>query len=655
MNNMKTKLFTAIALACGMTSFGADFNLKVNLSDSIRQVTHCASGSLYGVTEEYPIDIQSMINPLKCRMFCQPGAGGHGNQHPYGDAIKVAERLKGTDAQVQITLPDILPYWPYKWPGLDSWLKQVEECVNRKKNSGLTNFHSYVIWNEPYGTWNDSNGDFHSTVWKPTYDLLRKLDPDMPIVGPAIAYYSQERMEKFLKFCIENNCMPDIICWHQWGSGGLPGAVENIKMLEQKYKLPDFPICINEYCAGSNAELQKYEGCPGYSVPFIAKFERYKIESASISWWFTQYPGRLGSLLTPNNEKGGGWHLYKWYGDMEGYMASVTPPNDKSEGLDGFAAVNKKMREASIILGGNNTGSVDVIIDGLPDWMGGEVEVITEVVTWENKDKAVAGPQTLATETYTINHGQIIVPVNVTSNLYAYRLYITPNEVIPRSPFLSSGAISIPGTIEAEYFDNGSEGIAYHDKDRQNRGEGYRLETGVDVYALKDKENEYAVGYAQNEEWLDYTIYIEKEGYYNVSAILSSGGEQSGIQLLLDGENITDTLKTAPNNEDWESYLETTANTTTKLPQGEHTLRLNIVGDWINIDKLIFETSDPTALQLLDADKNDTFEIYDSLGRKSGEIVTTQVNIAKKLKELGFGNGIYILQSSNKVLKVIVD
>lgn len=652
---MKTKLFTAIALACGMTSLGADFNLKVNLSDSIRQVTHCASGSLYGVTEDYPVDIQSMINPLKCRMFCQPGAGGHGNQHPYGDAMKVAERLKGTDAQVQITLPDILPYWPYKWPGLDSWLKQVEECVNRKKNSGLTNFHSYVIWNEPYGTWNDSNGDFHSTVWKPTYDLLRKLDPDMPIVGPAIAYYSQERMEKFLKFCIENNCMPDIICWHQWGSGGLPGAVENIKMLEQKYKLPDFPICINEYCAGSNAELQKYEGCPGYSVPFIAKFERYKIESASISWWFTQYPGRLGSLLTPNNEKGGGWHLYKWYGDMEGYMASVTPPNDKSEGLDGFAAVNKKMREASIILGGNNTGSVDVIIDGLPDWMGSEVEVITEVVTWENKDKAVAGPQTLATEIYTINNGQIIVPVNVTSNLYAYRLYITPNEVIPRSPFLSSGAISIPGTIEAEYFDNGSEGIAYHDKDRQNRGEGYRLETGVDVYALKDKENEYAVGYAQKDEWLDYSVNIEKEGFYNITAILSSGGEQSGIQLLLDGENITDTLKTAPNNEDWESYLETETSTLTKLPQGEHTLRMNIVGDWINIDKLVFTESAPTALQLLDADKNEMFEIYDSLGRKSGEIFTNQINLSSKLKEKGIVSGVYILKSASKVLKVIVN
>jgi hypothetical protein len=654
MNNMKTKLFTAIALACGMTSYAADFNLKVNLSDSIRQVTHCASGSLYGVTEEYPVDIQAMITPLKCRMFCQPGAGGYGNQHPYGDAIKVAERLKNTDSQVQITLPDILPNWPYKWPGLNSWLQQVEECVNRKKASGLTNFHSYVIWNEPYGTWNDSNGDFHSTVWKPTYDLLRKLDPEMPIVGPAIAYYSQERMEKFIKFCIENNCLPDIICWHQWGSSGIPSAVENIRMLEKKYGLPDLPICINEYCAGSNAELQKYEGCPGYSVPFIAKFERYKIESASISWWFTQYPGRLGSLLTLSNEKGGGWHLYKWYGDMEGYMASVTPPNDRSEGLDGFAAVNKKMREASIILGGNNTGSVDVIIDGLPDWMGGEVEVMTEVVTWENKDKAVAGPQTLATETYTVNNGQIIVPVNVSSHLYAYRLYITPNEVIPRSPFLDE-ALSIPGTIEAEHFDNGSEGMAYHDKDRQNRGEGYRLETGVDVYALKDKTEEYAVGYAQSEEWLDYSVNIKKEGFYNITAILSSGGEQSGIQLLLDGKNITDTLRTAPNNEDWESYLEAETYTLTKLPQGEHTLRMNIVGDWINIDKLVFTESDPTSIKLIVADKDEWFEIYDSLGRKSGKIFTNQINLSSKIKEMGIGSGVYILKSPSKVLKVIVD
>lgn len=651
---MKHRLITSFALFCGLTSFAADFNLKVNLADSIRPVTHCASGSLYGVTEQYPVDINAMIVPLKCKMFCQPGAGGQGNQHPYGDAIKVAERLKNTDCKVQITLPDILPNWPYKWPGLQSWLSQVEECVNRKKASGLTNFDSYVIWNEPYGTWDNNNGDYHSAVWKPTYDLLRKIDPDMPIVGPAISYYNSERMEKFLKFCKENNCLPDVICWHQWGSGGIPGAVEDIKRLEKKYGLPDYPICCNEYCAGSDANTQKYEGCPGYSVPFIAKFERHGIESATISWWFTQYPGRLGSILTPSNEKGGGWHLYKWYGDMEGYMANVTPPNDKSEGLDGFAAVNKKMREASIVLGGKNTGSVDVVIDGLPDWMGSEVEVTTEVVTWENKDKAVAGPQTLSTDMYTVNNGKITVPVNVTSILYAYRIYITPGEVVPRSPFLDK-ALSIPGTIEAEHFDNGSEGVAYHDKDKQNRGEGYRLETGVDVYALKGKSGEYAVGYCQKEEWLDYTVNVEKESYYDITATLSSGGEQSGIQLLIDGDEITNMLQTAPNDNDWESYLETKTRSLIKLPQGEHTLRMNVVGDWINIDKFVFVEYDPSSVSLVDVDEIQTFDIYDANGKKYGEIVSNKADLQRKLKEKGFAAAAYIIKSANSSFKLILD
>ncbi len=652
---MNARLVLTIAMALGITStYAADLNLKVNLADSIRPVTHCASGSLYGVTEQYPADIQGMIGPLKCKMFCQPGAGGQGNQHPYGDAIKVAERLKGTDAKVQITLPDILPYWPYQWPGLQSWLKQVEDCVNRKKASGLDNFHSYVIWNEPYGTWKSENGDWQPNVWKPTYDLLRKIDPDMPIVGPAIAYYTEERMERFLKFCIENNCMPDIICWHQWGSGGLAGAVENVRKLEKKYNLPDLPICVNEYCAGSDANTQKYEGCPGYSVPFIAKFERHKIESATISWWFTQYPGRLGSLLTPGNEKGGGWYVYKWYGDMEGYMASVTPPNDKSEGLDGFAAVNKKMREASIVLGGKNTGSCDVTIDGLPEWMGGEVEVTIEEVTWENKDKAVAGPTTVSTDIYTVNNGKIVVPVNVRSILYAYRIMITPGEVEPRSPFLGK-SLTIPGTIEAEHFDNGSAGVAYYDKDKENRGDAFRFETGVDVYTVQEGSTNYAVGYAQKGEWLDYSVNIEKEAYYDITAVLSSGGEQSGVQLLLDGEEITGMMQTAPNDNEWNSYLETTVRTENKLPQGEHTLRLSIVGDWINIDKFVFVEYDPTSVDLVDANEIQKFEIYDVNGRKCGEIESTQAELSKNMTQKGLANGAYVLKSARVTLKVIVD
>lgn len=651
---MKTRLFTTLALLCSAATYAADFELKVDLGDSIRPVTHVASGSLYGLTESLPADIATHLAPLKPNAFLNPAVSGTGRQQPIGDAFKAAERVKSTTAKVHIRLADILPGWPYNWKDWDYWEQEVTTIVEKKKNSGLTNFDGYEIWNEPYGTWKEANGSYHEFIWKKTYDLLKRLEPDCRIIGPSFAYYNSTRMENFVKYCSENNCMPDVVSWHQWGSGGFVGALEHYRSIEKKYNVSPRKISINEYCAGSDSENQKYEGCPGYSVPFIAKFERHGVESAMISWWFTNLPGRLGSLLTAENEKGGGWHLYKWYGDMDGYMSAVTPPNDKSDGLDGFAAVNKKLREASIVLGGSSVGSVDVTINGIPEWMGNEVEVTTEVVTWENKDKAVAGPQTLATDIYTVNNGKIVVPVDVTSKLYAYRLYITPAETTPKSPFLGQ-PLSIPGTIDAEFFDNGSEGISYHDKDRQNKGEGYRLETGVDVYALKDKSDEYAVGYAQKEEWLEYSVNVEKESYYDILAILSSGGENSGIQLLLDGEEITEMLQTAPNDGDWESYLETTTRTLTKLPQGEHIMRMNIVGDWINIDKFVFTEYDPTCVELVDATQIQSFEIYDVNGRKYGEIECSRVNLPYILKEKGYTAGTYVAKSDKIVAKVIVE
>ena len=124
---------------------------------------------------------------------------------------------------------------------------------------------------------------------------------------------------------------------------------------------------------------------------------------------------------------------------------------------------------------------------------------------------------------------------------------------------------------------------------------------------------------------------------------------------MLDGENITDVLQTTPNDNDWESYLETKTRTLTKLPQGEHSLRMNIVGDWINIDKFVFVEYDPTSVNLIDASEIQIFEIYDSMGRKYGELTSNQIDISRKLKDKGIASGTYILKSSKIVLKVVVD
>ncbi|MCQ2217678.1 MAG: carbohydrate-binding protein [Paludibacteraceae bacterium] len=586
------KLSIAFALSCiPMINSNAAETLKVDLTDSIRPVTHCASGSLYGMTENEPVDIKSLVAPLKPHMFCQPPEGKNYNQHPYGDGYIVAKRLSNANinAQVQITLPDLLPNWPYKWPGINSWLSSVEKQVKRRYSEGIDNIHSYVIWNEPDGTWNNNNGDINSTVWKPTYELLRKLDPNTRIVGPCMAYYNESRMRTFLKFCKENNCLPDLICWHQWGSGGFADAVSSVRKLQAELGLPERPYCINEYCAGSDAEKQKYEGCPGYSVPFIAKFERYNVESATISWWHVPHPGRLGSLLTDDGQKGGGWWLYKWYGDMEGYMAKVTPPNDRSEGVDGFASVDKKHNCASLVLGGKSVGNVDVVFQKMPDFLSGAVKVKIERATWKSINTPVNSTDLISETTMSVNGGSLTVPVKIESELYGYRIYITPVNV-PQNPYKNIVA-TIPGTIEAENYDEAGQGFSYYDNDDENKGDGkFRENEGVDV--VKSSEG-YAIGYTEKGEWLEYTVNVEESREYEITALVSNGGEMDGFKLYIDNKAITKDFTIPKTSDDWSVYEEVTIGTA-EIEKGEHILKLEIVGSYVNIDWLKFSALNST-------------------------------------------------------------
>jgi len=397
--------------------------LTVDLSDEIRPVTHCASGSLYGMTETLPVDIESLVAPLKPHMFCQPPKGEPGRQHPFGSAIAVSERLVNTTGAVQITLADLLPSWPYKWPGKDTWLAMVRDVINEKIASGRNNYHSYTIWNEPGITWVEGNGNFYTECWKPTYELIRSLDPTAKIVGPGAAYYSNSFATEFLTYCKSNNCLPDMYSWHQAGVSNFVGWYQSYRKVEAELGIAPLDVCINEYSSRVN---DQYEGCPGFAVPLIAKFERYGVESACISWWHTAYPGRLGSLLTPSNEKGGGWYLYKWYGDMSGKMVRITPPNDYSDGIDGFGCIDHQQNFASICIGGNYTGEVNVDISGIPASFGSEVIVALDYVTWENKDKPVYGTNHISTSQYSVSNSSISVSVNVASSLYAYRIHITP-------------------------------------------------------------------------------------------------------------------------------------------------------------------------------------------------------------------------------------
>lgn len=403
-------------------------NIAVDCDEVIREVMHCASGSLYGVTETIPADISTLVQPLKPHVFTNPARAGAGYQQPAGAAIPTAERLSGTSGQVMIRLADICPNWPYSFPGMQSWLAQVEGVIEDKLASNADNFYGYEIWNEPVYTWNNSNGSFND-LWFQTYQLIRQKDPSEKIIGPSEGYYDHNRMYDFLNFCKQNNCLPDIICWHELSSNGtgsyigdFANTIADYRQIEKDLGISALPISLNEYCDIDHAK----EGCPGSSACYIAKFERYEIDSACISWWWTAAPGRLGSLLATDYQKGAGWWFYKWYADMSGNMVSVIPPNEASSMVDGFACIDSEKQYISCLLGGDNDGSINVTFTDLPSWIGNTATVKVEAVDWVSKDTVSTGPYTVSAANYTVSGNAISVNLTGCNNTSGYRIYVVP-------------------------------------------------------------------------------------------------------------------------------------------------------------------------------------------------------------------------------------
>ncbi len=546
-------------------------SFTVDCSSVLRDVTNCANGSLYGITESIPADVNGLVAPLKPYVMRNPARGGSQNQHPYGDAILVSKRLESIpSAKVSIDLADMLPNWPYKWPGMTSWLNQVKSFINDKKASGRDNYYGYEIWNEPGGTWNNANGSFND-MWKQTYDVIRANDPGAKIIGPCESYYNNSRMKEFLTFCKANNCVPDIMSWHEL-SGGPQTIAPNIKAyrsLEASLGISPLPLSINEYCDPDH----NLEGQPGSSARFIAKFERYMVESACITWWFVPTPGRLGSLLATNSQKGAGWFFYKWYGDMSGKMVNVTPPNDNSNLVDGAACVDSSGKYISFIFGGPNDGTINTTFKNLPSFIGSTASVKVEKVDWVSKDTVSNGPVVLSNTNYNVVNGQISVSLSGCNASSGYRIYITPGSgTVPGNGIVSGGTYKLVNRASGKALDvnnsstaDGADVIQWGYSGGNNQkwvltdtGNGYKiinansgkaldvykssLEDGADVIQWTDKGQ-------TNQKW---NLVDLGNGYYQVVNVNS--GKMLDVEKgsTADGGNVIQWTSNNGYNQQWQ-------------------------------------------------------------------------------------------------------
>lgn len=151
-----------------------------------------------------------------------------------------------------------------------------------------------------------------------------------------------------------------------------------------------------------------------------------------------------------------------------------------------------------------------------------------------------------------------------------------------KEPFLGT-PILIPGTIQAENYDKGGQGVSYSDADPENKGGAYRAD-GVDVSAGPGVNN-HTVGWSASGEWLEYTVRVKTTGAYTFDFFTAAANLVGQVEVLLDGQVLIATTD-LPVTNNWGAY-ESTRSDKVDLTKGEHLIRIKVLSPGYNIDKVV--------------------------------------------------------------------
>ena len=133
----------------------------------------------------------------------------------------------------------------------------------------------------------------------------------------------------------------------------------------------------------------------------------------------------------------------------------------------------------------------------------------------------------------------------------------------------------VPGLIEAENYDKGGEGIAYHDVDPNNIGLAYRPNEGVDLEASNDQG--FDVYWMVAGEWLEYTINVNQAGLYDILSYVSSVPGFGNFRILINNKDVSGKRQVG-NTGGWQSWTPITVKDV-QLEEGTQILRFEVNTD----------------------------------------------------------------------------
>ena len=157
-----------------------------------------------------------------------------------------------------------------------------------------------------------------------------------------------------------------------------------------------------------------------------------------------------------------------------------------------------------------------------------------------------------------------------------------------QAPYLGS-PFSFPTKIEAEDFDLGGEGIAYHDSYPGNNGNAYRTSEDVDIQACSDTGGGYNLGWVLEDEWIEYTVDVPVAGEYTIEARVASASTGGTFHLEFNGTDETGDIN-VPVTGGWQTW--TTVSATATLDAGTLLMRFVPTLEGFNVN--YFEVLPPT-------------------------------------------------------------
>jgi hypothetical protein len=135
---------------------------------------------------------------------------------------------------------------------------------------------------------------------------------------------------------------------------------------------------------------------------------------------------------------------------------------------------------------------------------------------------------------------------------------------------------SIPGNIQAENYDNGGEGVAFHDTSTTNEGGAFRTSSGdsVDVEGTSDTGGGYDIGWTNSGEYTKYTFSNGTTRNYDFKLRIATPNAGSKVSLQLDG-NLIGAITTVPVTGGWQTFTDLTIKTNQQVTSGTHILKVN--------------------------------------------------------------------------------